>query len=234
MSDLMLILNRLDTSLTNIRSKVNSGIHGPYDNMSVNSICRDINELSFEVRDRNRSVYENLQMIKSNLFTNVNMINLYTLGMLCGILSSFDFQSSEQKEWDYIHPTIKKLTIKKFEIEDYAGAVQSALIEICSIVREHREKIGAKEIPSDKDMMLNTFSTEKYITFTDSSNTSLKNIQEGYERLFAGAIQAWRNPNAHKNNKLEKEDAMRKLMLASDLMYKLEEALKRTDSSGGE
>lgn len=47
-----------------------------------------------------------------------------------------------------------------------------------------------------------------------------------YEKIFPGVIQAIRNPNAHKNTKIEKGDAVRKLMIASDLMYALDKALE--------
>jgi len=74
--------------------------------------------------------------------------------------------------------------------------------------------------------MYNTFSTIKALQFTDFSTTSLKNVQEGYEKIFPGVVQAVSNPNAHKNTKIDKCDAVRKLMIASDLMYMLDKALK--------
>ena len=66
-------------------------------------------------------------------------------------------------------------------------------------------------------MMYNTFSTLKVLQFTDSTTTSLKNIQEGYEKIFPGVIQAMRNPNAHQNSTMRKDEAARKLMIARPL-----------------
>ena len=74
-------------------------------------------------------------------------------------------------------------------------------------------------------MMYNTFSNQKILQFTDSSTTSLKNIQEGYEKIFPGVIQAMRNPHAHQNSEMKKSEAARKLMIASDLMYMLDKAI---------
>ncbi|MFI3168661.1 MAG: TIGR02391 family protein [Faecalibacterium sp.] len=205
------------------------------DFINIKKILMDIAYYYGETRpvykDQILRIAENLFQFKDGYIIVVNII-FAQLYMLLQLINE-ELSLKQEGVWGYIHPKIVEISKKNFEIEDYAGAVQLALVEICSIVREYREAIGAKEILSDKDMMLNTFSTQKYITFTDSSNATLRAIQEGYEHLFAGSIQAWRNPNAHKNNKLEKEDAMRKLMLASDLMYKLEEALRRTVSSGG-
>jgi len=42
--------------------------------------------------------------------------------------------------------------------------------------------------------------------------------------MFSVAISAIRNPKAHENITISKDDAIRKLMLASMLMYKLEAA----------
>jgi uncharacterized protein (TIGR02391 family) len=136
----------------------------------------------------------------------------------------YDFDS-QNNFWKYVHPKIVEISKKKFEDGYYADSLQAALVELCDIVRSFRQKIGAKEIISDKDMMYNTFSNEKLLCFTNCSNTSLKNIQEGYEKLFPGVMQAWRNPKAHKNIDMSQAESARKLMMVSDLMYMLDQAL---------
>ena len=40
--------------------------------------------------------------------------------------------------------------------------------------------------------------------------------------MFTGAMSAIRNPKAHENMTISKDDAVRKLMFASMLMYKLD------------
>lgn len=47
----------------------------------------------------------------------------------------------------------------------------------------------------------------------------------GYMNMFAGAINAIRNPKVHENMTISKDDAIRKLYLASMLMYKLDNAI---------
>lgn len=49
-----------------------------------------------------------------------------------------------------------------------------------------------------------------------------KDTQQGYMMMFAGAMSAIRNPKAHENMTISKDDAVRKLMFASMLMYKLD------------
>lgn len=43
--------------------------------------------------------------------------------------------------------------------------------------------------------------------------------------MLAGAMSALRNPKAHANITITKDDAMRRLMFASMLMYKIDEAI---------
>ncbi len=51
-----------------------------------------------------------------------------------------------------------------------------------------------------------------------------KDTQRGYMMMFSGAMSAIRNPKAHEDMMISKEDAVRKLMFASMLMYKLDAA----------
>ena len=48
--------------------------------------------------------------------------------------------------------------------------------------------------------------------------------------IFAGAMKGIRNPNAHENTKIYRDDAIRKLMFASLLMYKIDDAVKFTEA----
>ena len=205
-------------------ANINNNYTGPWDNNFVKSICLNINELAFDIRNKNPQLYSDLQNIKSNLFFGANFINVYTLGRLVQLLRSYDYLSTNDF-WQFAHPRIIELSKNKFEDGYFSNAVQTAFVEICSIVRKYREEQKLPEIKGDKDMLYNTFSTLKVLQFTDSSTTSLKNIQEGYEKIFPGIIQAIRNPNAHSNIKMEKADAARKIMIASDLMFMLDIAL---------
>ena len=63
------------------------------------------------------------------------------------------------------------------------------------------------------------------IKLDDLSYQSGRNVQEGYMEMFAGAIIGLRNPKAHMNRKITKEDAVRKLHFASMLMYKVDSAI---------
>lgn len=218
------IINDIKNNADFLVENINRNFLGPWDINFMRKFCSDINELAFNVRNTNTKLYNDLIDIKSNLFNGISFVNIYALGRLVQIMRSYDYLSTNDF-WKFIHPKIIELSKNKFEDGYYSDAVQTALVEICSIVREYRKTNGLQEIQSDKDMMYNTFSTSKVLQFTDSSTTSLKNIQEGYEKIFPGVIQAMRNPNAHQNYTIEKDEAVRKLMVTSDLMYMLDNAL---------
>ena len=63
------------------------------------------------------------------------------------------------------------------------------------------------------------------LEFCDRSTETGNNIQKGYMQMLAGAMSALRNPKAHANITITKDDAMRRLMFASMLMYKIDEAI---------
>ena len=60
------------------------------------------------------------------------------------------------------------------------------------------------------------------ISISDCRTVSGQNIQKGYMEIFAGVMTGIRNPNAHDNNVITQEDALRKLILLSLLMYKID------------
>jgi len=75
-------------------------------------------------------------------------------------------------------------------------------------------------------LMLKTFSpNDPLLTFEELRAVSGKNVQEGYMYIFAGAIQGIRNPKAHDNMNIAREDAIKRLVFASLLMDKVDEAL---------
>ena len=49
--------------------------------------------------------------------------------------------------------------------------------------------------------------------------------------MFAGAMDALRNPKSHQNIIIAKEDAMRRLIFASMLMYKIDELVAHTSTN---
>ena len=127
--------------------------------------------------------------------------------------------------WKYIHPYIKEVSKDRFDKSEYADSVEAAFKEINNrlklivVNRIGKEYDGA-------DLMRRAFSVSNPILqLGDISYQSGRNVQEGYMNMFVGAMIGIRNPKAHTNSVINKEDAVRKLHFASMLMYRLDMAL---------
>lgn len=133
--------------------------------------------------------------------------------------------------WIYIHPLISKISKDKFNSGFYADAVESALKEINSRVKRIYRKYRSDE-KDGQDLMRKAFSGSNPLLIFEGINTeSGKNVQEGYTQIFAGAIQAIRNPKAHENINISHDEAVKRLILASLLMDKIDEAVSYTKLS---
>ncbi len=85
----------------------------------------------------------------------------------------------------------------------------------------------ATKVPDGQAVMNTVFSDNApLLEFCDRLTETGSNIQKGYMQMLAGAMSALRNPKAHANITIAKDDAMRRLMFASMLMYKIDEAVK--------
>ena len=59
--------------------------------------------------------------------------------------------------------------------------------------------------------------------FADLSTVSGRDYRKGIQSLFEGIFFAYRNPSAHKNLPCTKRESIEWIMLASQLMYVLDE-----------
>ena len=74
--------------------------------------------------------------------------------------------------------------------------------------------------------MNQVFSTDNpMLEFCDRSTDNGKDIQLGFKEMFSGSMSALRNPKAHENTQETPSDAMRQIVFASMLMYKIDEAV---------
>lgn len=87
-------------------------------------------------------------------------------------------------------------------------------------------KPSESNIPDGCDAMNKVFSDNPLIEICDRSTDTGKNIHNGTRFMLAGAMSALRNQKAHTNTiVVTKEECMRRLMFASMLMYKIDEAV---------
>ena len=127
--------------------------------------------------------------------------------------------------WAYVHPRIVDVSKRTFDVEAYAESVEAAFKELNTQVKKRVRGRLKKELDGVQ-LMQTVFSVENPLLKVehDIESKSGRDTQLGYMQMLAGAISAIRNPKAHENMVISREDAVRKLMFASMLMYKIEGA----------
>lgn len=165
------------------------------------------------------------------------MINPYALGEA---IFGLDYLSAKQQAkatdqkfegeiWLYIHPLIQKSSKQLFEDGHYANAAEDAFIEINDRVKKIYKKLNpeAVKIPDGDTVMTTVFSPNNpMLKVCDISTDTGLNEQKGLMFMLQGAMAALRNPKAHKNIKITKDDAARRIMFASMLMYRIDDAVQ--------
>lgn len=131
--------------------------------------------------------------------------------------------------WKYIHPDIKNIVFAKFNSCQYADSVETAFKEINSRLKKICRKLTNQE--KDGNALMTFIFSEKtpVLKFEDISVESGLNVQKGYMQIFAGAMTGIRNPKAHENQTISKEAAIKRLVFASLLMDKIDDAINYTN-----
>ena len=122
-----------------------------------------------------------------------------------------------------LHPDIRRVAKPRMGSHQYADAVESAFKEINTAVKEKVRPHLEGELDGQK-LMQRVFSQGNPILLVEDNLDTQTNrdTQQGYMMMFSGAMSAIRNPKAHENMVIGRDDAIRKLIFASMLMYKLD------------
>lgn len=216
-------------------------INAPLASADVVNIREGITEIEYVLRDEHPLICDHMTKVKKCLFANqvsgymqFTTINPFALGQ---ILECLDLllvyvqkkNSNLQDEWGYIHPTIIKVSKKLYTDGHYANAAEDAFIEINDRVKRLFRTLNPTDgkIPDGDTAMTTVFSINKpMIKVCDLSTETGVNEQKGLMLMLQGAMSALRNPKAHSNIIISKEDALRRIMFASMLMYKIDEAVR--------
>lgn len=196
----------------------------------------DANEITERIKMTSENVKKEFPYFSKRLSSLLNILfqndfnglymNSYVFGQIYEIflalsnINNFDF-------WSLIHPQIAKVSKKLYLDGHYANAAEDAFIEINVRVKGLFQIINPNDKAPDGDGAMTTvFSTNNpLVEFCDTSSDTGKNVQKGFMQMLAGAMSALRNPKAHENIMLSADDAMRRLMFASILMFKIDEAV---------
>ena len=178
-------------------------------------------------------ISKELLKIRDNIFFKNDYINIFALGKLnCLIGALIDKNTNKTQNinnaLNLLHSEIIKVLMDKFIDGYYADAVESVFKEINTSVKKiFSQKKPGEKVPDGADLMNRVFSVkDPIIELDDLTNESGVNVQKGYMQMFAGAMTGIRNPKAHANVVISKEEVINSLFFASLLMEKIDNARK--------
>lgn len=231
-------INRINTVCFQMRNLIGrpNALNAPVATTDVTNIREGILLIAKDIERTHPFLSNQLMEIKNNLFleSRVNwtvyiLVNPVVFGQGIEVLNILLTQqfSPQNDWWQLIHPRIAQVSKKLFLDGSYANAACDAYIEINDRVKKLFQIIKPGEkVPDGDSAMKTVFSTSNpLIEFCARSTDSGINTQKGFMEMLAGAMSALRNPKAHANIQIGQDDAMRRLVFASMLMYKIDEAV---------
>lgn len=210
----------------------------------VLTVREGITSVAEQISGKNPPISSHLIDLKDSLFTEIPYQRFYinpvvygqTLEAVAVVKGQiFDANQGENcRLCHLLHPDIQKVSEKLYRDGSYAEAACNAFIEINVRVKKLYQTLCPDDTnPPDGQTLMNKFFADKdpVIETADRSTQTGRDIHMGTRFLFAGAMAALRNPKSHENNTIEKGDAMRRLIFASMLMFRLDEIAA---ASGGD
>ena len=133
--------------------------------------------------------------------------------------------SKDYDVWALIHPSISEVSKKRMRDGYFADAVEAACKAVNARVRDIVLDQTGEELDGAK-LMQRAFSINNpIIRLASPASKSGQDTQQGYMSILAGVMTGIRNPKAHDNESITIEDAYRKLIMISILMYKIDERI---------
>jgi len=127
--------------------------------------------------------------------------------------------------WSLLHPTVVSTAKQRFDGGHYADAVEAALKELNSKIKEYVKRKSNEEFDGSSLMQKALSVDRPLITLADLSSESGRDIQKGYLQIFSGAMTGIRNPKAHENLQISRERSIHHLFLASLLFNVFDERI---------
>ena len=197
----------------------------------ITTIKNNLIKISHDIESSEPFFSKELFRLKDILFMPNGFANQIPFGEIVIILKYLnDKCSNPQKDmWANIHPQIEKVSKQLFLDGHFSNAAEDAFIEINDRVKKIFHQLDpSKPVPDGRDVMNKVFADgdKAMLEVCDRSTETGTNIHEGIRFMLAGAMAALRNPKAHSNDAvITREECIRRLMFASMLMYKIDEAV---------
>ena len=204
----------------------------PVPAVQITAIRNEISIVSTDISREYPHFSEELFKLKDMMFLYNCCFNPPIFGQVFAIFKSlvYDIDHPQTDIWSMIHSRIIKSSQKLFLDGHYANAAEDAFIEINDRVKRLYSivKPGDPNVPDGSSAMTTVFSVKTpIIEFEDCATDTGYSTQNGFMQMLSGSMTALRNPKAHTNDIIvTKDECMRRLMFASMLMYKIDEAVK--------
>ena len=201
-----------------------------------NQVYNEIKPLILSLLGENSQEYQTLLKAHDRYFFTFNKFDTY-IGLLNSVKNHIIIHGLETNKKGLgltptLHHLIYKVSYKKFLDGYYSDAVESAIKEINYRLKNLYKKHKNKELDG-ADLFAMVFNADKNKTLLiagdDLVSQSGKDEQEGYRLLFMGLWKGIRNPKAHANTLLNKEECVDRLLFTSMLMNKVDECIKKAN-----
>ena len=211
-------------------SNVQNWVAAPYNQMEITVVKNDLIHISQIIATEYSYFSNELFGLKDHLFIDYGHIDPQVYGQILAIFKALinEVNNPTQSVWGLLHPRIESVSKQLFLDGHYANAAEDAFIEINDRVKKLYKKLNptATKIPDGDAGMTTVFSPNNpMLKVCDISTDTGINEQKGLMFMLQGAMSALRNPKAHSNITISKDDAMRRIMYASMLMYKIDDAI---------
>lgn len=202
----------------------------PLTQIDITTIKNDLIRVSQIIANEYHYFSNELFKLKDCLFVEYGHFNPQVYGQVMAILKAIinEVTNPTQSFWGLIHPRIESVAKQLYLDGHYANAAEDAFIEINDRVKKIYKNLNpsSSKIPDGDTAMTTVFSPSKpMLKVCDISTDTGMNEQKGLMLMLQGAMSALRNPKAHSNITISKDDAMRRIIYASLLMYKIDDAL---------
>lgn len=222
-------LRGLQSWINIVNSGLSCGMPIVIDYSSVNSICYQIETVANGVEGEYPFYARELKNISGTLFRipvrGPISLNNVAFGELFIIIHHIVQEPVDMAIWREVHPRIIETSQGLFCDGYYDSAAEKAVKEVESRLRElfHILKPDATVPAKVGDIIGALLSENGAYQFVDLSTVSGKDYRRGIHSLFEGIFAAYRNPSAHENLSCTKRESIEQIMLASQLMYVLDE-----------
>ncbi len=135
-------------------------------------------------------------------------------------------------ELNFLNKRIYDVSFKRYRDGYYADSVEVAIKEIITrvkkLVKKYKNK-DLKELDAFEVIFNDNLNETVLIAGNDLVSKSGISEQEGYRYMLKGLWKSLRNPDAHENKSMTKEQAVERLYFASLIMRKIDECVKKAN-----